>query len=186
MYTSIGLRPFAEKELAFLKEYCTVLEPLSRGLDILQGEDRCYYGTLLPTLTTIVKKTKSEVPKLSSMTAGFAFAIESSIKRRFSHIFDAKDAIIAALTLPKFKVKWVDSQEKDSYKQMRMEELESDTDLSIEEQDSRRRKQIIMTLIPMMIIGQKKMVWRVKLQSTLRMQKVSSVWINIQKLDDCS
>ena len=54
--TSIDLRSFSEKELAFLKEYCVTLEPLSRGLDILQGEDHCYYGTLLPTLETIVKK----------------------------------------------------------------------------------------------------------------------------------
>ena len=37
-------------------EYYATIEPLSRGLDILQGEDCCYYGTLLPTLTTIVKK----------------------------------------------------------------------------------------------------------------------------------
>jgi len=54
----IGIRSFSEKELAFLKEYCVVLEPLSKGLDILQGEDRCYYGTLLPTLHTIIKKPK--------------------------------------------------------------------------------------------------------------------------------
>ena len=133
--TSIGLRTFTEKELAFLKEYCAVLRPLSRGLDILQGEDHCYYGTLLPTLTTILKKTKAEVPNLSSMTTGLAYAIESSIKRQFSYIFDAKDAIVAALTLPKFKVKWVDSQEKkDSYKQMLMEELHTlESDISIEE-----------------------------------------------------
>ena len=129
--TSIGLRSFSEKELAFLKEYCVTLEPLSRGLDILQGEDHCYYGTLLPTLETIVKKTKAKVPNLSIMTTGLAYAVESSIKKRFSHIFDSKVAIIAALTSPKFKLKWVDSQEqKDAYKQMMVDELrllESDT-----------------------------------------------------------
>ena len=133
--TSIGLRTFTEKEMAFLKEYCATLEPLSRGLDILQGEDRCYYGTLLPTLTTIIKKTKAEVPNLSSMTTGLAYAIESSIKRRFSHVFYSKDVIIAALTLPKFKVKWVDSQEKkDAYKLMMMDELRAlESDITIEE-----------------------------------------------------
>ena len=120
----IGVRSFSEKELAFLKEYCVVLEPLSKGLDILQGEDRCYYGTLLPTLHTIIKKTKAEIPNLSVATTGFAYAIESSIKRRFENVFDSKEAIIAALVSPKFKTKWVDSQEsKDGYIQMMIDEL---------------------------------------------------------------
>ena len=65
------------------------------------------------------------------MTTGLAHAVESSIKRRFHHIFDSKDAINAALTSPKFKLKWVDSQDKkDAYKQMMVDELrllESDT-----------------------------------------------------------
>lgn len=82
-------------------------------LDILQGEDCCYYGSLLPTLETIIKKTKAEVPNLSAVTTRLAYAIESSIKRKFSQVFDSKDAtIISALASPKFKVKWVDSQER--------------------------------------------------------------------------
>ena len=120
----IGVRSFTERELAFLKEYCVVLEPISKGLDILQGEDHCYYGSLLPTFHTIIKKTKAEIPRLSAATAGLAYAIESSIKKRFINTLDFKEAIIAALVLPKFKMKWVDSQEtKDGYRQMMIEEM---------------------------------------------------------------
>ena len=100
------------------------MQPLSRGLDILQGEDSCYYGTLLPTLATIIKKTRATFPQLSTMITGLAETVESAIKKRFSHIFDSKEAIIAAVTSPKFKLKWVESQEKkDTYKQMIIDEL---------------------------------------------------------------
>ena len=89
-----------------------------RGLDILQGEDFCYYGTLLPTLATIIKKPRATFPKLSTMTTGLAETVERAIKKWFSHFFDLKEAIIAAVhvTSPKFKLKWVESQEKDTYK----------------------------------------------------------------------
>ena len=134
--TSISLRSFTEKELVFLKEYCVVLEPLSRGLDILQGEDRCYYGTLLLTLQTIVKKNKAEIPNLSPAATRLVYAIESSIKRRFSHVFDSKEAIIAAHASPKFKVKWVDLQEKkDAYKQMMIDELRALESVTVTEED---------------------------------------------------
>jgi len=70
--TRLELSCFTEKELTFLKEYCKVLYPLVRGLDILQGEENCYYGTLLPTLVTILKKTKAIKTQLSTMTNGMA------------------------------------------------------------------------------------------------------------------
>ena len=66
----MDLRHFVEREIAFLKEYCIALKPLAMGLDILQGEENCYYGILLPTLETILKKTLSVKPELSNMTTG--------------------------------------------------------------------------------------------------------------------
>ena len=122
--TRMEIRCFAEREITFLKEYCTVLEPLSRGLDILQGEDDCFFGTLLPTLETIIKKITAMRPKLSSMTIGLVGLIESSLKRRFGCIFGSKDATIAAISLPKFKLRWIDDQtKKDQLKQMFIQEI---------------------------------------------------------------
>ena len=58
------------------------------------------------------------------MSTGLAKTVESAIKKRFSHILDSKEAISAAVTSPKFKLKWVESQEtKDTYKQMIIDEL---------------------------------------------------------------
>ena len=80
--TKMELRCFSERELSFLKEYCLVLKPLARSLDILQG-DNCFYGTLLPTLEKVIKKLVAVKPNLSSMTIGFPDAIEEAIRHRF-------------------------------------------------------------------------------------------------------
>ncbi|KAL7848945.1 hypothetical protein SRHO_G00205680 [Serrasalmus rhombeus] len=50
-------KAITEKEHQLLKEYCIAMKPLTVALDILQGEDNCYYGTLLPTLETLMMKT---------------------------------------------------------------------------------------------------------------------------------
>lgn len=54
---NFGLKAITDREYLFLREYCTVMKPLTVALDILQGEDNCFYGTLLPTLETLISKT---------------------------------------------------------------------------------------------------------------------------------
>lgn len=55
--SKFGLKAITEREYQFLREYCTTMKPLTVALDILQGEDNCYHGTLLPTLETLMLKT---------------------------------------------------------------------------------------------------------------------------------
>ena len=79
---------------------------------------------MLPTLETIIKKTKALVPQLSPVTVGLVDAMESSIKHRFTKVFESNNAIIAAITLPKFKLRWVDGQLKeDQFKQVLIQEI---------------------------------------------------------------
>lgn len=64
-----------------------------------------------------------------------AFSLEDAIKRCFKKVLDSKDAIISAITLPKFKLKWVELQrKKDRYTKMLIDEmlLYADTDDSNE------------------------------------------------------
>jgi len=122
--TRLDLRCFSEKEISFLKEYHKVLKPLARGLDILQGEDNCFYGTLLPTLETILKKVRAMKSEISSTALVLAICIENSIQQRFSRVFESRDAILSAISHPKFKLKWVEGQvKKDRYKQIFIDEM---------------------------------------------------------------
>ena len=120
----MGLRSFAEKD-CFLKGILLCFEaPCQRIIDILQGEDNCFYGTLLPTLEKIIKKIKALIPQPSTATVGLVYTIKSSIKHHFAKVFESNNAIIAAITLPKFKLKWVDDQrKKDQFKQVLMQEI---------------------------------------------------------------
>ena len=92
----------------------------------MQDEDNCFFGTLSPTLDTIIKKVVALQPDLSSLTIGLAGAIEDAIEHLFEKVFQNDNAILAAVTLPKFKLKWVESQnKKDLYKQMLIQRMRS-------------------------------------------------------------
>ncbi|XP_034082438.1 uncharacterized protein LOC117552875 [Gymnodraco acuticeps] len=105
--TRLDIRAPTEREHLFLKEYCSVLKPLTVALDILQGEDNCYYGTLLPTLETLMSRTLALQNGLSRMTANLPGVIVQAIRTRFAPVLESSEALLAALTLPKFKVRWI-------------------------------------------------------------------------------
>jgi len=75
IFSKLCLKGITEREYQFLKEYCALLKPLAAALDILQGEDDCYYGTLLPTLEILMSKLLALKDGLSQMTAGMPDAI---------------------------------------------------------------------------------------------------------------
>ncbi|XDV11623.1 hypothetical protein PO909_000512, partial [Leuciscus waleckii] len=100
----LELKCIGEREFQFLREYCAIMKPLTVALDVLQGEENCYYGTLLPTIEVLMSK-------LLEIKEGLIIAT-GAIKTRFASVLESNDAILAAVTLPMFKLRWLRDQRK--------------------------------------------------------------------------
>ncbi|KAK1899813.1 putative AC9 transposase [Dissostichus eleginoides] len=104
--TQFQMKCMNDREYQFLKEYCSIMKPFTVALEILQGEDTCFYGTLQPTLEVLMGKILAMKTGLSAMTTGLPEVIVGTIKTRFAAIIDSKEALLAAVSLPKFKLRW--------------------------------------------------------------------------------
>ena len=99
-------------QVHFIKEYCCVMQPLACALDILQCEQNMYVGYLLPTLVSLEFKLKLLKPTLK-YAGPLADAVLAGIAKRFSGFFDRSDLIMASITLPQFKLCWLDDSGKE-------------------------------------------------------------------------
>jgi len=115
-------------ETEFLKEYCKVMEPLATTLDQLQGDSNCFLGMLLPKLIQLRLKLKrlTESDNLQ-YCASLASALLTGINNRFHSFLDldvsdshvpVKHAILAAITHPAYKLKWVTPEKRDGVTQL--------------------------------------------------------------------
>lgn len=124
--TQFQMKCMNDREYQFLKEYCSIMKPFTVALDILQGEDTCFYGTLQPTLEVLMGKILAMKTGLSAMTTGLPEVIVGAIKTRFAAIIDSKEALLAAVSLPKFKLRWVKEEaRRDHIKILLMSECRS-------------------------------------------------------------
>ena len=114
------LRP---NELSFIAEYVTVMQPLANALDILQGEQKCFLGVLLPTIVCLKNKL---IQCKSSMkfTASLVDSILAGISNRFDSLLTKKEMILAAVVHPQFKLRWLhDDADKFSGKAILLEAM---------------------------------------------------------------
>uniref|UniRef100_A0A3Q4H3B9 HAT C-terminal dimerisation domain-containing protein n=1 Tax=Neolamprologus brichardi TaxID=32507 RepID=A0A3Q4H3B9_NEOBR len=102
--STLQLKCFNEREHQCIREYCAVMKPLTVALDILQGEDHCFYGTLLPTLESLMTKTLA-IKNGLQILVGLPDTVVQAVKTRFAHVLGSEDALLAAVTLPKFKLR---------------------------------------------------------------------------------
>ncbi|KAB0790085.1 hypothetical protein PPYR_15597, partial [Photinus pyralis] len=111
LFLKLGLKnSLKESELAYLNEYCKVLEPLATALDKLQAENNNYYGYLLPCIVSLRTKFVKMQSANLKQTNHILDACLNGLKVRFKNLLtltdEANNAIIAAFTIPQFKLRW--------------------------------------------------------------------------------
>ncbi|XP_052858032.1 uncharacterized protein LOC128265852 [Drosophila gunungcola] len=97
----------------------SVTDIFVKAIDLLQGENRCYLGYLLPTLLGITHKLE----QLTNLEFGdpLSDALKSGVYKRFPFIInltsdEAKPFVLSTITIPKFKLKWIPILEKKNLK----------------------------------------------------------------------
>lgn len=115
---TVGVAIFKDQELDFIDEYLTVLRPIAMALDRLQGdkmESMSFMGALLPTLITVHQKLTDLTHSTSLVYCKpLANAVLNGVQCRFGHLISmdlsANDYIIAAVSHPFFKLRWVPTE----------------------------------------------------------------------------
>ncbi|XP_039596674.1 uncharacterized protein zgc:161969 isoform X2 [Polypterus senegalus] len=102
---------FHPQEAAFLKEYTEVLQPLALAIDILQGENKCYLGFVIPTLLSLKTKLSEKLPHVI-YTVHIITTITEAIEERFGSVLASHEAQMATTTLPKFRLCWITPKER--------------------------------------------------------------------------
>uniref|UniRef100_H3B2V5 HAT C-terminal dimerisation domain-containing protein n=1 Tax=Latimeria chalumnae TaxID=7897 RepID=H3B2V5_LATCH len=103
----MGVAKFKMHEITFLQKYCKDIKFPAMALDILQGEEKCYYGYLLPTLLKLMDCLQHSKVDLKVATS-LPDAIITSICKQFALLLDnTEEAMLAAVTLPTFKLRWL-------------------------------------------------------------------------------
>jgi hypothetical protein len=119
----LSVPAFRVNEVSFLTEFCSVMKPVANALDILQAERNCYLGILLPTLISLRSKLMNLRNELKYATP-LANAVLDGIERRFASWFDDEDLILAAVTLPQFRLRWCsDDESKEKTRQLLKREM---------------------------------------------------------------
>ncbi|KAJ8416379.1 hypothetical protein AAFF_G00356670 [Aldrovandia affinis] len=97
-------------EVAFLSEYCTVMKPLVRALNILQSETNTHMGWLLPTIYQLeVKLKRMATANKVKVSLPLVQAIQQGIQKRFGEMMQDPELIATSILLPKFKTSWTDN-----------------------------------------------------------------------------
>nr|XP_020478096.1 uncharacterized protein LOC109973102 [Monopterus albus] len=89
-------------EIVFLTEYCTVMKPVVKALNILQSETITRMGWLLPVIFQLQAKL-SRLETSSKMCLPLIRAVQDGGQKRFDEMMYDRELIAAAIFLPKFK-----------------------------------------------------------------------------------
>ena len=106
LMTFLKLKKFTDVEIRGLREYVKVMEPIALALDFIQG-DQVHLGHLLPLIVKTGNNMKIIMEENLSYCGPLAECIYKSLETRFHHLFDNRNHILASISNPAFKTRFL-------------------------------------------------------------------------------
>lgn len=92
----------------YFNNFSQVMAPLAKSLDILQAENKSYFGYLLPVIQALLLKLQKSKESLKYCEP-LNVSLTQGVKNRFRHFFIDKNVVTASVLHPKFKLgTWLD------------------------------------------------------------------------------
>ncbi|KYM94126.1 hypothetical protein ALC62_15257 [Cyphomyrmex costatus] len=111
LFGKLDVSNLTTNDFMFIEEYVKCTEPIAEALDILQGEADISYGYLLPTIISAKNKLKKITNDELLYCKDLIPILITSLEARFANLFnvieEGKQAVVAAATHPKFKLRWL-------------------------------------------------------------------------------
>jgi hypothetical protein len=121
MMTAMDLPPFTRTDREYIKEYCKVSAPIAGALDMLQGEQQAYFGTLLPTIF-VARDTLQEMIEARGelkYCMDLAKALLRGLTKRFHHLTIDNKCQLATAFHPIFrKLGWLPTEKHEDLKRI--------------------------------------------------------------------
>ncbi|XP_071055951.1 uncharacterized protein [Onthophagus taurus] len=100
---------FKDAELAYLEQYVNIMKPLAQTIDLLQGEECCFYGFLLPSILSLHRKWTKMIDSSLDQVGLILRGCIDALNNRYGLLLNLEcdTATIAAVSHPRFKLRWL-------------------------------------------------------------------------------
>lgn len=86
------------------------MKPLACAIDIVQKDENMYIGYLLPTISVLQRRLEHLQMSGLAFCTPLVIALLTGIHKRYDHLFEDRELLIASVTIPRFKTMWVSSE----------------------------------------------------------------------------
>jgi hypothetical protein len=108
---------FAQMIRHSLRSTAVLCSRLANALDILQADFKCFFGYILPTLTSLRCKLTAMKPNLK-IAGPLVDAILHGLNTRFEGFETHADALLSTVTLPQFRLRWLEDNKKNQVRSL--------------------------------------------------------------------
>jgi hypothetical protein len=105
---ALGHSEMTPADMKFLVAFLNVMRPLVVAMKLIEGENQCYIGQLIPTIMGL--KRKLELVSDVSMKP-LSSALLNGIQNRFQPILNSEEYRIATMLHPKFKLAFLQNEQ---------------------------------------------------------------------------